>query len=158
VLRSQALLYSRGVPWPREVRESIASNQQRQSRGICWVSLGPELGAKISQCTHEVQHGLLRGKGDSGKPGPRSIDSCACAQRWDADAVWEVDEAGPARKCDKTKEKGKGVEWDMRGEKWRWPDREEKWARSREFGPSTGLPSLLFFQILISFLFSNFEL
>jgi hypothetical protein len=29
-------------------------------------------GARISQCTHEVRHGLLREEGDSGKPGPRS--------------------------------------------------------------------------------------
>jgi hypothetical protein len=40
-----------------------------------------------------------------------------------------------------------------------WADREEdKWAASREFGPSTRILFLFFFKFLFHFVFSNFEL
>jgi hypothetical protein len=102
-------------------------------------------GSKISPRTREVRHSLLHGGDDSGKSGPHNSDSSMRAQRWDTVAVWEAGKAGPARKCDKTKENGREVEWVERGEKWRW-------ARNEGRGPDKLFP----FSFSFIFYFSCF--
>jgi hypothetical protein len=99
------LIYSPGVPWPREARESVAPDHRRQSRGARWVPLVQSWEQDFLAYTRSPPW-FVKGGDDSGKPGPHSSDSSVRAQRWDAVVVWEATKAGPTRKCDKTKQKG----------------------------------------------------
>jgi hypothetical protein len=64
-----------------------------------------------------------------------------CSRRDGTRSQWEATKAGPAHKCDKTKEKGREVEWAKQGEKWRW-------ARNKGRGRDKLFPFSFSFTIL----------